>query len=365
MAAGSSEAYFRRVVQPSSIVSVALSISVIITVLVFPNMIRGKIFIQIVALISFCDTMGNWPYMLNYYPANGTVLCSFEGFCNLFFFPVSWMLTTFLMKLFRDVAVHGKVHYSLGFVLLVTGGVPLVITLLQLTTNTYGNEGDYLSDSQPCTIGGNTAGAFMWHLITYNCLLYLCLLIVIVYLVEINWREMKGRIKSNSEVYRLMKRVLILYPVAMLLCWSPHAMCLNISVCSESLNTQGIIDAVKILHGGCVALIFYIMSKEPRRRWYELLASIPAAYSRRPLADSTSWESDIMRQMEADTTTSNGDSFAAALEILPDDANLEAMFRKESVTSSNSDRKSELVLGSTVTVSPIGSLVSNINSTFL
>ena len=121
--------YFTNLLQPCSIVSVALSSSVLLTAVVFPQVIRKKIFMQLVTLISVCDIMGNWPYMLGFGPGAGTALCAFESFCNLYFFPVSWILTAMLTKLCRDVLVLGRVGNSRGFIFGFSFLFPLAITL--------------------------------------------------------------------------------------------------------------------------------------------------------------------------------------------------------------------------------------------
>jgi hypothetical protein len=264
---------FPNVVQPCAIVSVTLSISVVVTVLLFPDMIRSKIFVKIVALISACDAMGNWPYALSKYPANGTALCRFEGFCNLYFFPCSWILTTFLMKLFRDLVVSCKIWISFRTVVFVSMGLPLLFTLLQLTGGTYGNEDD--KEEQPCNFGGDLKFSSTWHLVTYDGLLFLCLATMMVYLLEVLWIQYNNGVKAkNTLVYVFMRQVLILYPVAMFVCWMPHAVCLFVPECNNNLDTEGDIVAVKILHGGCVAVIFYSMSNEGRRRWMELFEGL-------------------------------------------------------------------------------------------
>jgi hypothetical protein len=65
----------------AAVVSIPLSVTVILTALLFPAMIYNKIFMEIIVLISICDIMGNWPYALGFltYPRNGTPLCSDES----------------------------------------------------------------------------------------------------------------------------------------------------------------------------------------------------------------------------------------------------------------------------------------------
>jgi hypothetical protein len=345
---------FTTVVQPIAIISVTLSASVLLTVALFPEMIKGKIFIQIVALISLCDALGNWPYMLSYYPTNGSALCSFEGFCNLFFFPVSWLLTTFLTRLFRDIVVCCKINITMKTVLSVAVGAPLTFTLLLLTTNTYGSDSDDVQD-QPCTYGGDYKTGYLWHLITYDSLLYLCLCIMLVTLGEILWREYTNRIASDTEMYRLMKRLLILYPVAMLICWFPHALCIVIPACYDALNTETYMDAIKISHGGFVAIIFFTVSNEARQQWIQLFSRLLGAKTPPP---SSLWDiSEVVGDRSTLCTTT--------LNRIPDDNSLAAMMTRNSTLAQEFSRPSRIELGTgPISIRPSGAIKSNINSSF-
>jgi hypothetical protein len=314
------ELFYTRVVQPCAVVSCSLSCSVVITVLLFPDIIRGKIFMQIVAFISLCDCMGNWPYFLNYYPGNGTALCSFEGFCNLFFFPVSWILTTFLTKLFRDLAITSKITIKQWTIAVGSAGIPLLFTLLMLTVNTYGS----LADDQhlePCVYGGNPETGYIWHLATYDILLYLCLGVMLFLLGEVLWLEYSGRIKASSGMYAFLKRVLILYPLALFVCWVPHAVCITVPSCYGNFQKEAYVDAFKILHGGCVALIFYSVSGEARQKWCDLLKKLFRQSETPP--PSSLWDPD----------QSIGDSVnlsSQTITRLPNDTNLTMILLRES-----------------------------------
>jgi hypothetical protein len=321
---------FTLIVQPCGIVSLVFSISVVVSVLLFQKMIRGKIFMKIVALISLCDAMGNWPYALSYYPSNGTALCSFEGFCNLYFFPCSWLFTTFLMKLFRDLVISGKIFVPLRTVVSVSMGLPLLFTLLQLAMGTYGAVDD-AQEGQPCSYGGDANVGFIWHMATYDGLLYLCLLIMLLYLAEVLWMEVNNRIPRNTEAYLLMRRVLILYPIALLICWIPHAICICVSSCYESLNNQAYVDSIKILHGTCVALIFYTMSNEARQQWTDLFRRTMVAlgiYSLpRHTPDASMWATEGFRDT---TDVSSPLRSHHVTDSLPDDEQLAAMLCRTS-----------------------------------
>jgi hypothetical protein len=319
-------------------------------------MIRGKIFMKIVTLISLCDAMGNWPYALNYYPAARTPLCRFEGFCNLYFFPCSWLLTTFLVQLFRDLTVSCKIMISLRTVLIVSMGLPLLFALLQLSVGTFGTEDD--GQAQPCSFGGDFEASYWWHIITYDGLLYLCFLIMFKNLVEVLWLEYTNAINSkNTDVYSLMKRVLMLYPVAIFVCWMPHAVCICIPACFYSVTTQGPITGIKILHGGCVAIIFFTMSSEARRQWAHFFRNL---FSKTGLIRTTETRETSLWSPQTETHVGFGritdkdltaslceQDDTAAMDTLPDDEQLTALLMRVPEVSAVDSRPTGIAITDT------------------
>jgi hypothetical protein len=76
--------------QITSILSVAGSSSVILTLLLFQSM-RSKLFMQIIAYISLADIIANVEYTMSYRPSNHNWWCSTEGFLNLYGYPCGWL----------------------------------------------------------------------------------------------------------------------------------------------------------------------------------------------------------------------------------------------------------------------------------
>src|SRR4051812_11698704 len=101
-----------------SIISVISSGLVFLTFLFFKGM-RKKLFMQIITIISVSDLIGNISYTMTYRPNNGNWWCSLQGFCNMFFYPVSWMWTTMLMYFLYSLAVSGKLPLSRKFIHLI------------------------------------------------------------------------------------------------------------------------------------------------------------------------------------------------------------------------------------------------------
>jgi multidrug transporter EmrE-like cation transporter len=229
-------------------------------------MVQQRIFMQLIVSISVADMLGNWPYCLSENPDPGTVLCRVEGFANLYFFPVSWILTTFLTLLFRDLLIRGKILYSRAFVFGVSAVVPLPISLIYLAFEGYGTDDD--KEFHTCTYHHK---AQVFHEITYDGILGVCLIIMGIMLLQVLKHEYDHLVQDMDKSYRMVRNILTLYPVALILCWAPHSVCLLIPACNHDFSEQIYINIIKIAHGGLVAVIFFTMNKDARKRWAVLL----------------------------------------------------------------------------------------------
>ena len=303
--------YFTDLMQPCGIISITFSASVLITVAVFPSIIKNKIFMQIIALISLSDLLGNWPYAIGYYPSQGTALCILESICNLFFFPASWMLTALLTKQLRDVLIVGKITMPRIWIGLIGFGIPLMFLLFYLAISTHaigGTRGVTSSSATVCTFYGPSQPMHAYHIITYDGLLYLCIIFMLVMLFQVLSFEYKRQSQQTSVVYRLVKKTVILYPLALICCWTPHAVCVADELScnfNSTLVTQT--DTIKVLHGAVVALIFFFMSSEARYRWYNLLFKSPTTSNASP------------RLLQSAVSIVDSSFEDVAIGILPDD----------------------------------------------
>jgi hypothetical protein len=261
----------------AAVVSIPLSVTVILTALLFPAMIYNKIFMEIIVLISICDIMGNWPYALGFltYPRNGTPLCSFEGFCNLFFYPASWTYTTMLTYLLKSLLMYGLKPLQLSRYVIhsLCLGLPLVLALVQLATNTYGvSVGS--SGEEVCSYGGNIAIGNAIHAVIYDGFLLLNFIIMIGFLVQLWQLSYRHPVLARSPAFMIVLRALAYYPIALVVCWMPHVVysLVNFSYNDgQAASLASIFDCFKVLHGGLTTVIFFHHSNEARSRWWDLL----------------------------------------------------------------------------------------------
>ena len=262
-----------QVFQIPAIISVIASSLVILITVLFKDM-RVNVFIHIVCFISVCDMLGNSTYLSTERPEDGTVWCSINGFMNLYFYPVSWMWTTILMHFLYDLAISGKLNYSMGFVHLVAWGGPLMLTLLVLATNTYGKDPD---SRGTCSYGGDHEVGFIYHMITYYglfiaCAIYMCWMFAVVRRI---WRQQE-QLNPASPTLTLALYSLKLYPQAMILLWGPRVIGVLMQFCFPASDSDGffyfflVAGVLKILHGAVTSFIFFYKSSSARQHVKEL-----------------------------------------------------------------------------------------------
>jgi hypothetical protein len=208
-------------VQPVALVSVSMSALVVLTAIIFPQMIYRRIFMQLIVSISAADILGNWTYCLGSNPPGHSFLCAFEGFCNLFFFPVGWILTMFLTLLFRDLLTKGKIFYSRPLIFGASLLVPLFFTLLYLAFTQYTTDDD--EGLHPCTFG---SGAQLYHQITYDGMIGVCLIVMFGLMVATFKYEYDNPARAKLQTYKLVRKIITLYPIALIVCWAPHSICI-------------------------------------------------------------------------------------------------------------------------------------------
>lgn len=234
---------------------------------------------QIICYISIADFAGNALYIPSYRPPNGSFGCSLEGFVNLYAYPVSWLWTTVLMYFLYSLALTGKLPLSLPIFHSICWLVPLVFTLLNLTTNTYGRSDDYPT-YEVCVLDGNFKDGTIWHITTYDCLWLFCIIVMgYMYFRILCLRS--SDLAISVEKFKLATKTLGKYPIALFLFWLPHmGSVFLLRLLNSRYNAVEFYVAslvVKILHGVATAMIFFFDSPEARHLWYELFQRKMAA----------------------------------------------------------------------------------------
>lgn len=257
-----------RQLQLVAFISCLCNLLVIITSF-FPHM-RTRLFMRIIVCISISIFCGNIPYLSVTRTRDDTWWCTFQGFCNLYFYPASWVWTTILMYSLYRVATKGSLPLSEWSLHVLGWGIPSVTTLLIFTTNRLGRFSSN-DDNDVCTIGGGFSTAFMWHIFSYYGLFTCCLVAMLWLYVKVLRVKHLGKAAVSLQMLDLAMTSLQLYPVLMTICWIPEIVAFVVQYINDNDDLYHYALIIKLSNGFFTTCIFFIKSQHARRLWYQLL----------------------------------------------------------------------------------------------
>ena len=237
---------------------------------------KNKPFSTMIFFISCCDLLGSLANCIGF-PQSGSISCSVQAFFCLFFIPASWLWTTVLVYQLRNLIIFKQISLTMTQVHAICWIIPLIISLLPLTTNPYGQD-DFINGYSPCILGGNATSKLLW-ISTCDSGLFLILVILMTiwtiqiskYLFSVNATDFTGKEREKSLVASMK-----LYPMALLFTWAPRFIegLLNLGghVIGKSVLQIIFIPALILstLYGAIVAIIFFSKSPAVRALWYNL-----------------------------------------------------------------------------------------------
>ncbi|RYH29986.1 hypothetical protein EON65_06610 [archaeon] len=252
-----------------ALISCSASVLVVLTLVLFRDM-RHKIFMRIIAYISIADFFGNFSYVFLNRPDNHSISCQFQGFCNTYFYPVSWVWTTILMYFLYSLASTGKLPLSERTSHLIGWGLPFVLAVIVLTTNSYSR---FIDDdnTEVCTLGPDNLSAFIWRLVLYYCFFALCVLVMLVWYYQIDVLQRRGTSAVSARTLNFARNSLQLYPLAMSVCWFPEFVGFFLQFIAANDDYYDFTMNLRVCNGTLTALIFFWKSPTAREYWFNLL----------------------------------------------------------------------------------------------
>ena len=186
-----------------------------------------------------------------------------------FFVHISWMWSTMLSYQLFGVFKSGKFVLSEGSMHLIAWSVPLVSTLLPLSTNSYGR-----SAGNPdgwCFLEGNDS-TFFWVVFSFFLVLFVCISLMSYFSTRIalKYRSFVRLDLENPEI-RMVVDAVQLYPIAMIVCWLPNLV-LSFILSFGLINNGGLLifvvtQAISVQNGTTTTMLFFYKSREARHRW--------------------------------------------------------------------------------------------------
>lgn len=197
-------------------------------------------------------------------------LCYFQGMLQQFFYPSSWIWTTLLTYLLYSLVVLGRIDITWSTMHAASWLIPVVLTFLPLATDTYGSWGDDdWCSLRPghMTHNGRSLNEF-WRFVTFTAVIFVCFFLMMYYGYLI-YRHIYIDKHVPSEKVMFALNLLIYYPISLFITWFPNAV---LDACSDAnMNEDGpvmvIVNTLSIWQGGCIAIIFFVKSREARHHW--------------------------------------------------------------------------------------------------
>ena len=207
------------------------------------------------------------------FPLNGTLQCSIQAF-GVFYFPLSsWLWTVVLVYQLRTLLILKSLHVSMSWFHGICWGIPLVLSLLPLSTNPYGMD-DYANGDLVCSVSGNVTTKFIWLDLCVSAAAIVCFILMAFWTVEIylHFRKAEDAAREMSFL-NIMK----LYPLALLVIWLPKCF-LRFLVTAKLIRTDTssrLLAAICFLtlstqYGTLAAIIYFSHSSASRMLWVNL-----------------------------------------------------------------------------------------------
>lgn len=148
--------------------------------------------------------------------------------------------------------------------------IPVVLTFLPLATDTYGSgdDDDWCSlRPRHMTRRGHSLNEF-WRFVTFTAVIFVCFFLMMYYGYLI-YRHIYIEKHVPSERVMSALNLLVYYPISLFITWFPNAV---LDACGDAnMNEDGpgmvFVNTLSIWQGGCIAIIFFVKSREARHHW--------------------------------------------------------------------------------------------------
>jgi len=277
-----------------ALISVLFPLSVVIILIQrYNTLVRGKSLVHYVLMIAIADTMTAVFYAFGF-PLSGSRACSVQGFCWLFFARMSWFYTDVLIFQLFYVVVFKSYFLEKRYMHVIVTTLNIVLALTPLSNGTiYGEDDD--SKHIPLTLclmskgKDNDKAANQWIQYTFNIEVYISFIIIIILSTVIVCYSLNINITKSSNVYIIERikdswKIVILYPLALMITWLPSQAYAFYFLSYASQHSQkypknGIVildylNALNVLYGPLLSLIFYTKTLDARRAWMHNLRGI-------------------------------------------------------------------------------------------
>ncbi len=278
-------------------------------VLFWKEIIAGKIYKQIIIMISLCDIFSSLAASWGT-PINPT-LCSAQAAITFFFFRATWTWSLFIVLTLWCFIIRGTEFVSFQKMSIFTWGVNLLLQFLPFTSRTYYGEDDDRLGKSICSFMSRVEKESLdshqrsqdvkeWIIAVHYFPMILCVSLMAVFLVLI-WRKVRSFDSTAGSRIRDLVRNISLYPIVTLLGWLPNCIAFIFaeyyytSQPSEYVYYNYIFLPTRltycwaILSSAVSAMVFFRNSRDAREHWRDYLfpnrERVPISGAAGPIVD--------------------------------------------------------------------------------
>ena len=262
---------------------------VIILIQRYGTLVRGRSLVHYVLMIATADTMTALVYAFGY-PSG--VECSIQSFCTIFFSRMSWFYTDVLIFQLFYVVVFKKYFLNKTYMDALVFTLNIVLSLLPLSTNTGYGQDDESRSLVLCAMSagkGDDEAEDRWTEYTFELELYISFVIIVLFATIIACYSLIFNNNKSSNIYvneRIKDswKIVILYPFAMMVTFLPsqtYAFYFDSYLSNHherfpkhALVIGNYLNALNILYGPLLSIIFYTKTLDARRAWMHNLRGI-------------------------------------------------------------------------------------------
>jgi hypothetical protein len=208
------------------------------------------------------------------YPDADSIECLIQGFFEMFFFPPTWIYTTFLCYQLRCIFIDKKVWLSFKSINLITWTITCLLTFVPLFFSTFNDsfgEDDEYSGLSPCNNKGPN------RLIIYETWLgvsFLSMIIMTYFSIQVFIFVKKEGIDKYHRMYNIYQSI-IYYPLGLIIVWSPSLVFyvlldfdFYVPIDNPIFN---IITYLSTSYGTVASIIFFSNSERARYNWKKII----------------------------------------------------------------------------------------------
>lgn len=254
---------------------------IVLTYLFFPNL-RKLRYVELVFYVGVNDLMSSIGLALGPSP-NGSVACWYQGLTSTGSFLSAIFWTNIITyQVYQVVVNEGAVLKNMFYIHCVCWGLPLLLTFLPLTTNTYSNVDD---EETWCFVADTSSSppwsVLFWVVASFYAWVWMAMLWSLFMIVSITLKLRKLRIVPDVVMSTVAK--LALYPVIITVCWTLNTVAnLYIFIVDKTYNevssswtlAANLGVAMAASQGFLNACVFFGMNPLVREHWACLLRDL-------------------------------------------------------------------------------------------